>query len=134
MSYTVEITRENGDWLATVTDLEGVATWASTFTQLVQYVREAIALAEDLPEGAEETIDVEWVLPGAQPELAAALEVAQQRHNLVKAQTELEPKIAEAVSALTRAQWSTRDQAELFGMSAGRVSQIVKVVNTGTPA
>lgn len=126
MIYTATITREGGNWLATVTNLDGVSTWAQSFTQLDTYVREAIALAEDLPDGAEESLFIEWTLTDASPEVAEALKVAQLRKRLVREQSSLEPKVLDAVTTLSKAHWSTRDQADLFGMSAGRISQIAR--------
>ena len=45
MKYNVDVSRESEDWLATVTNLEGVSTWATTFANLDCNGREAIALA-----------------------------------------------------------------------------------------
>lgn len=59
-TYTATITREGQKWLATVTNLDGVSTWADTFNELDVRVREAIALAENLPQGAEDSITTEW--------------------------------------------------------------------------
>ncbi|WP_256856397.1 hypothetical protein [Corynebacterium glutamicum] len=124
MNYTVDVSRENDDWLATVTNLESVSTWATTFANLDRNVREAIALAEDLPDGAEKSLDISWSVPTDSPELATAIKVAQQRRDLLQAQHDLEPKVRSAISVLTQAGWSVRDQAALLGMTAGRVSQI----------
>ncbi|ACR18808.1 hypothetical protein I6J22_06570 [Corynebacterium kroppenstedtii] len=60
MTYTADITREGKNWLATVTNLDGVSTWAPNFRQLDFYVREAIALAEGLPDGAEDKLEITW--------------------------------------------------------------------------
>ena len=65
MTYAVTVTRERGDWLATVTDLDGVSTWAPIFVGLDRNVREAIALAADLPAGAEAALDITWQAPQA---------------------------------------------------------------------
>lgn len=124
MNYVVDVTREDGDWLATVTNLDGVSTWATTFAHLDRDVREAIALAEDLPEGVEDSLAISWHLPSDSPELDAAINVAQQRRYLVRAQQDLEPQVSKAISTLTGAGWSVRDQAALLGMTAGRVSQL----------
>lgn len=126
MTYTATITREGRNWLATVTNLDGVSTWAHSFSGLDTNVREAIALAEDLPEGAEDSIIIEWSIPDATPEIAEAITVAQQRKRLMREQSNLEPHIRKAITALKNDHWSTRDQAELFGMTAGRISQIAK--------
>lgn len=127
-SYTVEVTREGRDWLATVTNLEGVSTWATTFAGLDRDVREAIALTEDLPDGVEDGLEITWNLPTDSAELSDALTVAHQRRHLVQAQRQLDPQIHTAIAALTAAGWSVRDQAALLGMSPGRVSQLFNQV------
>lgn len=126
MTYTAVLSREGKNWMATVTNLDGVSTWAKSFSELDTYVREAIALAEDLPEGAEACLDVEWSVADASPEVAEAVKIAQHRKRLVREQNALESQIRTAVTTLNEAHWSTRDQAELFGMTAGRVSQIAR--------
>lgn len=35
MKYNVDVSRESEDWLATVTNLEGVSTWATTSPTLI---------------------------------------------------------------------------------------------------
>lgn len=65
MIYTAVLTREGRDWIATVANLDGVNTWATSLSQLDAHVREAIALAEDLPEGEEDSLVVEWAVPDA---------------------------------------------------------------------
>lgn len=61
MIYTIEVGKEGNSWLANVVDLDGVSTWASTFASLDHDVREAIALAENLGEGAENSLELSWV-------------------------------------------------------------------------
>lgn len=124
MIYVVSVTREGRDWLATVTNLEGVSTWATTFSQLDRNVREAIALAEDLPEGAEGSLCITWEIPASSSEVEEALKVSAERRRLVQAQKDLEAQVAGAIAVFTKNNWSTRDQAALFGMTAGRISQI----------
>lgn len=124
MNYTVDVSPEHGDWLATVTNLEGVSTWATTFANLDHAVREAIALAEDLPDGAEDSLTISWTVPTDSPEVDTAIQIAQQRRDLVRAQQDLEPEIRAAIDTLTQAGWSVRDQAALLGMTAGRVSHL----------
>ncbi|EEI26268.1 hypothetical protein HMPREF0294_2225 [Corynebacterium glucuronolyticum ATCC 51867] len=123
-NYSVRVTREGKDWLAEVTNLQGVSTWATTFSGLDRNVREAIALAENLPDGAEEKLWVSWDLPVTSPELSHAYKVAEQRRLLVHAQEDLLPEVRKTIEALTNEGWSVRDQAALLGMTAGRVSQL----------
>lgn len=67
MAYTVSVSKERNNWLASVLTLDGVSTWAESFEELEIFVREAIALAEDMPAGAEDSIDIEWVVNDASP-------------------------------------------------------------------
>lgn len=60
--YTVTATQQGRYWLATVTNLDGVSTWGYSFSHLDTCVREAIAVADDLPDGAEHSIHVEWTI------------------------------------------------------------------------
>ncbi|MBY0790547.1 hypothetical protein Q0N40_10825 [Corynebacterium pseudokroppenstedtii] len=53
-----------------MTDLDGVSTWAPNFRQLDFYAREPIALAEDLPDGAENTLEITWRMTDASPDNA----------------------------------------------------------------
>ncbi|MBC2681985.1 hypothetical protein [Corynebacterium anserum] len=64
-TYTAAVTREGRYWLATVTNLDGVNTWAYSFSHLDACVREAITLAEALPDGAEDAITVKWIMTSA---------------------------------------------------------------------
>lgn len=61
MTYLVEITRdESGVWLANVPALDGAHTDAVDRNQLDVNVREVIALAEDLPDGAEAGLELTY--------------------------------------------------------------------------
>ena len=70
MTYTADITREGKNWLATVTNLDGASTWVPNFRQLNFYVREAISLAEDPPDGPEDTLEITWRMTDAPPDVA----------------------------------------------------------------
>ena len=70
MNYTANITREGKNWLATVTNLDEVSTWVPNFRRLDFYVREAIVLAEDLLDGAENTLEITWRMTDASPDVA----------------------------------------------------------------
>ena len=59
-TYHVVVTREDHNWLATVPDLRGAHTDACGLSTLDGYVREVIALVGDLPEGAEDQLDLEY--------------------------------------------------------------------------
>ncbi len=70
MTYTADITLEGKNWPATITNSIGVSTWAPNFSTLGFYVHEAIALAEDLPYGAEYTLEVTWRMTDTSLEIA----------------------------------------------------------------
>ncbi|MGI5213411.1 hypothetical protein [Plantactinospora sp. CA-290183] len=63
MTYTVDISRDpsSGAWLADVRDLQAAHAFADDRQQLDVRVREVIALVEDLPDGAEETLHIVYV-------------------------------------------------------------------------
>lgn len=54
--YLVEVTREGGTWLAVIPELEGGHTFADTLASLDHSVREVISLIEDLPDGVDHTL------------------------------------------------------------------------------
>jgi hypothetical protein len=59
-AYEVIVTREGDAWLADGPAVAGTHTWAKNLPGLDRNVREAIALAEDLPEGAEDGLDLAY--------------------------------------------------------------------------
>ncbi len=59
-TYHVVVTREGESWLADVPDVAGAHTWAKNQLSLDRNVREAIALAEDLPDGAEDGLVLDY--------------------------------------------------------------------------
>lgn len=50
MTYDVLVTREGGQWLADVPELEGTHTFARNLPALDRAAREAIVLGADLPD------------------------------------------------------------------------------------
>jgi len=60
MSYRTVVTREGHLWLADVPALAGAHTYAGNLLALDEAVREVIALVEDLPDGAESTLELDW--------------------------------------------------------------------------
>lgn len=73
LNHTADITHEGKNCLTIVTNLDGVSTWACHFRQLNFDVREAIALAEDLPDGAEDTLEITWRMIDASSENASGI-------------------------------------------------------------
>ena len=64
-TYRVHVTREGSNLLASVEDLPGGHTYASSFDALDAAVREVICLVRNLPEGAESNIQLDWDLATA---------------------------------------------------------------------
>lgn len=123
--YRVVVTREDDAWLADVPDLPGAHTWGRSLAALHRSVREVIALVEDLPEGAEDDLDVVFDYQLGEPDVgerAAALRKLRER--IERDERKLAEGTAAAVEELTRAGYSVRDVAALLSISPQRVSQI----------
>lgn len=118
--YEVTATRE-GDWWAIVADLgeREVASQARRLDQVEPMIREAISLVLDVDEHAFD-IEVTPVLPDLSPQAHEAIEIRQRLAELQGRLGEIEP---DAVTEL-RERLTVRDVAELFGITASRVSQI----------
>ena len=122
--YKVVITKERNDWLADIPQLQGVHTFAHSLSSLERNIREAIALAEDLPEGAEEEILLDWHFPPDFSELEEALALAVERRRIAQLRENLDRKTRGQIQKLSAAGWSRRDQATLLGLSYGRIAQL----------
>jgi hypothetical protein len=59
-TYRVTVAREGTAWLATAADVPGVHTWEHDLTALDRSIREAIAGIEDLPDGAEADMSLDY--------------------------------------------------------------------------
>jgi DNA-directed RNA polymerase specialized sigma subunit len=126
MTYHITVTREDSSWLGTVPGLTGAHTFANTLHGLDVAMREVIALVEDLPEGAENTLALDWdftALDDAAINEAAAL--AKQRRTLNEERHVLTKRTREMVDEFTGRGWSVRETADLLGISPGRVSQLM---------
>ena len=63
MSFRVVVTKESDAWLADVPECQGSHTYSPYgLAKLDTYVREVVALADDLPDGAEDGLELAWVL------------------------------------------------------------------------
>ena len=124
--YKVKVTREGGSWLADVPALDGVHTWARSLPKLNQAIREAIALAEDLPDNAEAGLHLEFEYAIGDPELeAATTQLRADRERVQREERELAARTAEAARRLvTQHAMSVRDAATLLNVSMQRVSQV----------
>ncbi|WP_203924391.1 type II toxin-antitoxin system HicB family antitoxin [Rugosimonospora africana] len=125
-TYRVDVIREDGSWLADVPDLQGVHTWARNLPTLDRSVREVIALAEDLPDGAEDGLRLDYEYNIGDPELnAITARLRAERERIQKAERELAEATAAAAGRLVGdAALSVRDAATLLAVSPQRVSQV----------
>lgn len=89
-TYRAIVTREGKDWLADVPALEGAHTFARTLPKLMQYVREVIVLAEDLPDGAMKDLDIDFVYRTSDPDIDRVVQkVRRDRVKIAKAEKTL---------------------------------------------
>lgn len=124
MAYRVVVNREDGRWLADVPDVPGTHTWAKNLVGLDASVREAIALAEDLPEGVEPELELSYEYHTGDDDLDDA--TAQLRRERERMEAEL-ARITQRTAELARDMvetYSVRDAATLLGISPQRISQI----------
>jgi hypothetical protein len=126
-TYHVIATREGDSWLADVSDVDGVHTWAKNLPGLDRNVREAIALADDLEDGAEAGLDLDYEYHTGSDELdyaTASLRAA--RRHLARETNDLEHATVETARVLAgECGLSVRDVAGLLDISPQRVSQLV---------
>lgn len=122
MSYTVEVTRENDAWIATVVDLPGAHTFAKNLTALDAAVREVIGLVEEL--GDDNPIKVDYRYLNLDATALEAARLGERRKALQAQQDRLGLEAVVRAEALIKAGYSVRDISGLLGMSPGRVSQI----------
>lgn len=123
--YGVVVTRERDAWLADVPSIDGAHTWARDLSKLDGYVREAIALALDLPEGAEASLFLDYEFRTGDADVdaeAAALRAARAEYDRLG--RDIGERTKTMASRLAKAGWSVRDIAGLVGVSFQRVSQI----------
>lgn len=124
--YRVIVTRDGESWLADAPDVPGTHTWAGTLRGLDRSIREAIALAEDLPDGAEASLDIAYTYRTGDPELdEAAAQVRAERLRLAAAERVLVERTTRlAGQIVTQRGLSVRDAAELLMVSPQRISQV----------
>lgn len=123
MIYRVEVTREDGVWIADVMDVPGAHTSARNLEALAARVQEVIGLVLDRPEDERFSIEFEFV--GVDPEFAAAALVGRERTELDRRQRELAARVSSAARLLAQAGWSVRDIGGALHMTSGRVTQLL---------
>ena len=124
-AFRVVVTREDGQWLADVPDLQGAHTFARNLPSLDQAVREVVVLAADLPDEAMPELVLDYDYHTGDPELdATALEVRRLRRQAGDLAATAAARTGEVAARLVARGLSVRDVAALLGISPQRVSQL----------
>ena len=132
-AYRVVVTREDGQWLADVPDLEGTHTHARTLRALDRAVREAVVLGADLPDDALDQLVLDYDYRSGGPQLDAdAAALRRRRTELTGLADEVEERTRELGSRGVGAGLPLRDVAVLLGVSHQRVAQVAR--RKGSPA
>lgn len=123
--YRVVVTREDGQWLADVPELQGAHTYARSLPSLDQAVREVVVLAAGLPDEAMPDLVLDYDYRTGDPDLdAAALEVRRLRRQADELAAAAAARTGQAAAQLVARGLSVRDVAALLGISPQRVSQL----------
>ncbi|WP_211192333.1 hypothetical protein [Actinoplanes sp. TBRC 11911] len=125
-TYHVVVTHENGAWLADVPGLAGAHTFARNIPSLQKAVRELIALIEDLPEGAEGDLNLDFEYRIGIPEVEAETrQLRADRERIRREEEDLAQRtVAAAKTLVDQYRFSVRDAAALTGVSKQRISQL----------
>jgi predicted RNase H-like HicB family nuclease len=127
-SYHVVVTREGNDWLAAVPELPGAHTDARSLRTLDGYVREVITLLEDLPDGAEAELTLDYEFhTGDETVDALVAEARKARHHAEAEQRRASELTVRALAQLAEHSpaLSRRDTAALLDISHQRVQQLI---------
>lgn len=123
-SYKVVVTREGDNWLADVPQVEGTHTFARTLPKLDLEVREAIALALDLPDGAEAGLELDYEIHTGDAEQDQEFaRIRAGRTKVLAAKQALDAQTGNLARSASPG-ISTRDLGWLLGLSPQRVSQL----------
>jgi DNA-directed RNA polymerase specialized sigma24 family protein len=133
-TYHVVVTREGVNWLADVPAVPGAHTWARNLVALDGAVREAIALADDLPDDAEAGLDLVWdYRTGDAAVDAASATLRAERTRVAAAENAVAAQTRTLVSRLVGQGYSVRDTARLAGIAPQRVSQLMRETTQQDP-
>lgn len=124
-AYRVVVTREDGNWLADVPELQGSHTFARNLPTLDHAVREVIVLASDLPDSAMPELILDYDYHTGDSELdSTASEVRHLRRQADELAATAAARTGQAAAKLVAKGLSVRDVAALLGISPQRVSQL----------
>jgi len=129
--YGVVVRRDPEDarfWLADVDGLDGAHTSSRSLATLDRYVREVIVLAADLPDEAEDELQLEWHYETGDPEVDREAErLRRLRAELESANRDLAEHTSDLARRLvTSGGFSVREAAALLSVSPARVDQMVQ--------
>jgi DNA-directed RNA polymerase specialized sigma subunit len=124
--YDVIVSRAGDAWLADVPAVAGTHAWAKNLPGLDRNVREAIALAEDLPDGAEAGLELVYEYRTGDPYIDdQTAAVRAERARLGQAERALTERTAHLAEDLVYTRgMSVRDAAALLQISPQRISQV----------
>jgi hypothetical protein len=130
-TYRIVVRRDPEDarfWLADVDGLTGAHTSSRSLASLDRYVREVIVLPADLPDGAEDGLDLEWHYETGTPDLDDDTQrVRKLRRDLEVANRDLGERTAALANELVRRSGlSVREAATLLEVSPSRVDQMIR--------
>lgn len=125
-TYRVVVTREGDRWLADAPGLEGVHSFARNLPSLDRNIREAIALAEDLPDEFDAgRLDLDYSYDIGDAELnAVTAHLRAERERIQREERQLAEQTAAVAVQLTERSMSVRDAARLLAVSPQRISQV----------
>jgi hypothetical protein len=124
-AFRVVVTRQDGQWLADVPELQGAHTYARSLPSLDQAVREVVVLAADLPDQAMPELVLDYDYHTGDPELdATALEVRRLRRQADDLAAAATARTGQVAAQLVARGLSVRDVGALLGISPQRVSQL----------
>jgi hypothetical protein len=129
--YRVVVRRDPEDarfWLADVNGLDGAHTSSRSLATLNRYVREVIVLVAELPDDAEDQLELDWDYRTGDPAMdKEARRLRSARAALDEAQRALAEDTAELVRQLVVERgFSVREAAALLAVSPARVDQLVQ--------
>jgi len=124
MKVIVDVYREDGQWLGQARDLPAAHTFARNLVLLDQYLREAIAVTQDLAAGAESSLDLDYSYHGVPQFVIDAAEIGRRRRQAEREMAEANLAARQAAATLKSAGYSVRDAAQLLEVSPGRISQM----------
>lgn len=127
MTVNVVFTKEGNNWTVVAPDVHPAHSWGPNLRSATKHIKEAIALVLDLPEGAEQLIelDADYRIEGMKSnEVSVFRHAKTARQDLHDVQKQADETLKEAVAHGRKHGLSTRDIATMTGVSHQRVAQI----------